>query len=153
MPWTDLPDAHERSEALRHQARAAMTEERWDEAEALLRQAFDLQPQSINLALLGSCLLKRGEIKQGILYLSAAVGLGHNQFKDRMALAEAFYGLGPAFRHDALWQIAEALRINPRYARAKQLLRDWLARDPDLRDHVHPETLRLALGPEERAAE
>ena len=149
MTWSDLPEAYERSEVLRNQARAAMTAERWAEAGALLREAFDLHPQSINLALLGTCLMKQGEIKQGVVHLSAAVGLGHNQFKDRVALAEVLYGLGQPFRHDALWQIEEALRINPRYGRAKEILRDWLSREPGLKDHVRPQILTSALGSEQ----
>jgi tetratricopeptide (TPR) repeat protein len=145
MAWSDSTDAPQRSEALRHQARAAMSEGRWGEATALLREAFDLHPQSINVALLGACLLKQGDLKQGILHLAAAVGLGHNQFKDRVELAEAFYSLGEAFRHDALWQIEEALRINPRYRRAKDVLRGWLSSEPSLREHIRPQIL-AALG-------
>jgi tetratricopeptide (TPR) repeat protein len=141
MAWSDAADALSRSEALRNEARAAMSEGRWEDASRLLREAFDLYPQSINVALLGICLLEQGQTKQGVLHLAAAVGLGHNQFRDRVRLAEAFYGLGEPFRHDALWQIEEALRINPRYRRAKDILRAWLTAEPTLREHIRPQIL------------
>ena len=54
---------------------------------------------SINFDLLGECFLKAGRAKDGVLYLAAAAGLGHYQYKSRVKLAETLYGMGSQFTH------------------------------------------------------
>lgn len=140
-PWPRTADDLTESERLRHGGRAAMARGQFDEAVELLRRAIDLDPMSINFELLGESLLALGQVKEAVVALAAGTGLGHNQFKTRTKLAQALYLLGPDFRHDALWQLEEALRLDPGYRGARALLRKWLHEDPSLKEHLHPRTL------------
>jgi tetratricopeptide (TPR) repeat protein len=141
--WTRSGDEIEEAERLRHQARGLMKAEKLEEAVPLLRRAILLDPMSINFELLGECLLALGQVKEAIIHLGAATGLGHNQFKSRVKLASALYDMGERFTHDAVWQLDEALRVNPRYGAARELLVRWLNADLSLCKHVRQEILDL----------
>ncbi len=134
--WFRDVESVEESQRLRSEARGHMSSGSWSEATSLLRRAIDLDPMSINCELLGDCLLQLGQVKEALIYLAAGTGLGHNQFKTRVKLAKALYALGAAFEHDALWQLEEALRINPDYRVARELLEDWLRTNPSLKMHL-----------------
>ena len=140
--WPQSAESLAESERLRNQARGAMSSGNFEHAATLLRRAIDLHPASINFDLLGQCLLRLGRPREGITFLAAAAGLGHNQFKSRVNLAQALYALGSDFHLDALWQLEEALRVNPAYGKARALLEEWLQADPSLREHLHPSTQR-----------
>src|SRR5262249_32911044 len=130
--WTREVDAVSESERLRNEARRAMSVRSWSEGAELLRRAIDLDPMSINFELLGDCLLALGQTRDAVVFLAAGTGLGHNQFKTRVKLAKALHDLGEPFVHDALWQLEEALRINPGYKVARSLLAQWVGENPSL---------------------
>lgn len=152
VSWRRGVAAIEESERLRRDARTAMASSEWETASRLLREAINLDPMSINFDLLGECLHRLGRLEEAVCFLAAGTGLGHNQFKTRVKLAMALRALGESFKHDALWQLEEALRVDPRYGLARKLLKDWISEDATLAEHLGPATLALLEGAQSNKA-
>ncbi len=149
--WTGSPADRETAEERRLAARDAQDGGDLERAISLLREAIALDPQASTYAWLGECLLAAGQTQEGLLHLAAGVGLGHNLFKARVALAEALYGLGEAFHRDALWHVEEALRVESNYLRARQRVQQWVGREPGLAAHLRSRTADLLKGTPARA--
>jgi len=101
-------------DALRRGDRSAAIEQ--------LQHASQLSPHFKAYELLGECLLDTGRTIDAILYLSAAVGLGGRQSRSHFLLARALVQLGSSWKEDAADHLREALRINPNYEAARDLL-------------------------------
>jgi predicted Zn-dependent protease len=73
---------------------------------------------------LGELLLKAGQLQEATVFLAAAAGLGPRQSKPHFLLAKAILALDQSDVSGAREQLEEALRINPSYKAAHQLLAD-----------------------------
>lgn len=119
-----------RSEELRNEARAQMRRQAWQTAIERLAESSALLPQSITYELMGECYAALQDRNKAILYFAAATGLGNKQYKPRVELARLLNSLGKPHEDQAVHHLLEALRLNPRYKVARQLLDQWLASNP-----------------------
>lgn len=97
-----------------------------------LQRASQMSPHSKTYELLGECLLDTGRGVDAILYLSAAIALGGRQSRPRFLLARALLQLGSTWKADAAGHLREALRINPNYQAARDLLSTVAGQDDAL---------------------
>ena len=105
-----------------------------DSAIEKLRMSAKLAPHFKTYEVLGEFLLKRGELNEAILMLSAAAGLGNRQFRSRYLLALA---LRDARRFvDAAGKLREALAMHPSYRAARELLREIENEHPEVLEHI-----------------
>jgi hypothetical protein len=74
-----------------------------------------------------------GELSKAVLYLSAVAGLGNSAFRAHHLLARALLKFGPTAEADAVRQLQRALRMNPNYKAARNLLEKRLSENEDLR--------------------
>lgn len=121
------PSAHPRDAAEEHYKAAlkALDDEEPDVAEALLRQAAELVPQFKVFERLGELAVQRGDLAQGTVMLAAAVGLGVNQARARILLADVLAKRGEVYV--AAMKLVEALRIDPKHNKAKAALATLVA--------------------------
>ena len=89
-------------------------------ASQLFKRSIAAFPHPKALELLGECLIRQGQYRKALLYLGASAGLGQKPFRARFLLAQALAEMGET--DDARTHLEEALRLNPDYARARQLL-------------------------------
>ena len=107
---------------LYEQGRSAMQLGDIDVAMDKFRQSIRESPHFKTLELLGECLLLKDQHCEAIVYLAAAAGLSLKQFRPRFLLAKAHLAVGE--REDAINQLKEALRLNPNYKSASELLKE-----------------------------
>jgi tetratricopeptide (TPR) repeat protein len=122
----------EKSQALYRDGEAALDQGDVENAIQLLKQSVRIAPHFRTLESLGLALMRKGDLPEAILYLSAAAGLGTRQSRPRLLLAEALLKASVEFKLDAAMQLAEALRLNSNYATARRLLDSILATDPTI---------------------
>jgi uncharacterized protein HemY len=97
------------------------------EAVELFRASAHLRPHFKTLELLGESLVRLDQTAEGAIYLAAAAGLAPKQSRPRFLLAQVLVGWGET--RDARIQLREALRINPDYKSAFELLNQLPAAD------------------------
>lgn len=102
--------------------RSAMSKGDLKEAIGQFVESQRAAPHFKTLELLGECLLRKGEYPEAVIYLAAAAGLGTNQYRPRLLLAQALSALGE--KDEAIDKLGEALTINPDYKGAKDLLEE-----------------------------
>jgi tetratricopeptide (TPR) repeat protein len=109
--------------------RDAFEQGRIAEAVDLFRASASLSPHFKTLELLGESLVRLDRTAEGAIYLAAAAGFAPKQARPRFLLAEVLVRRGAT--RDARAQLLEALRINPRYRSASELLNGLPAVDDD----------------------
>lgn len=132
----EAPAAHPRDQAEENYKAAlkALDEQRPEEAEVLLRQAAELAPQFKTFERLGELAVRRGDLAEGTVMLAAAVGLGVNQARARILLAEVLAQRGEIYV--AAMKLTEALRIDPNHKRGKERLKALVAEHPWLEEQL-----------------
>lgn len=118
MEGTDA--RHDFATSLYALAREAYDSDRVAEAIELFRASAHLHPHFKTLELLGDALVRTGQRSEGIIYLAAAAGLAPEQSRPRFLLARVLAEDNEV--RDARRQLREALRINPEYKSASELL-------------------------------
>jgi tetratricopeptide (TPR) repeat protein len=103
--------------------RVAYDAGRQAEAQSLLRASALLKPHFKTLELLGECCFQAGQLADAALFLAASVGIAPNQARARLLLAKVLSSIGD--RRLARLQLVEALRVNPQYRAARDLLQQW----------------------------
>ena len=94
----------------------------YDQALNLYEQGKSaMESGDIDVAL-EKCLLLKDQHSEAMVCLAAAAGLGLKQFRPRFLLAKAHLAVGE--REDAISQLKEALRLNPNYKSASELLKE-----------------------------
>lgn len=109
--------------------RQAYDEGRNAEAVKLFRASAHLYAHFKTLELLGETLVALKHTSEGVIYLAAAPGLAPKQSRPRFLLAEVLAGWNQT--RDARLQLLEALRINPQYRSASDLLNQLPAPDDE----------------------
>lgn len=100
----------------------------------LLSQSAEIAPHFKTYELLGSALLQDGQVARAVAYLAASAGINPRHPKPRFLLAEALLQIQ---HHDwAVSQLAECLKLQPDFLRARQLLDRLLIERPSLRSEI-----------------
>jgi tetratricopeptide (TPR) repeat protein len=119
--FVPLDVAHkEKATELYDLGRQAFDEGDFQRCADLLRASAALEPHFKTMEVLGEALLRLGNARESILWLAAAAGFSPKQVRSRLLLAEALEEIGEI--GDARIQLAEALRVNPRYKSAAAML-------------------------------
>jgi tetratricopeptide (TPR) repeat protein len=103
----------ERSIELYRAGKAAVERGDFDAAVVLLRDSLAALPHFKTTELLGECLLDKGRLKEAVVYLAAAVGLGNRAFRALSLLVTALAQCGDKL--GALEQAQKAWDIPPSY--------------------------------------
>lgn len=90
------------------------------DAAELLRASALAHPHFKTLELLGETLVRLNQTREGAVFLAASAGFGTKQPRSRFLLAQVLASWGDAA--DARVVLLDALRINPQYKAAQQLL-------------------------------
>ena len=85
-----------------------------------MRAAAALEPHYKTMELLGEALLRLGNLDDSVLWLAAAAGLSPKQVRSRFLLAQVLESREQI--GDARIQLREALRVNPQYKSASEML-------------------------------
>lgn len=110
----------ERASQLYQRGREAMDIGDHESAIRLFEESAAIDPHFKTLELLGECLLKMRRYHPAIMPLAAAVGLGNKPFRALYLLAQALDESGS--RRNAIEKLEEAIRINPDYKAARELM-------------------------------
>ena len=102
------------------EGKAAMGRQDLADAADKFRRSARVSPHFKTLELLGECHLERGELADAVVYLAAAAGLNPKGFRARFLLAQALLAAGD--RSGAAAHLEEAVRLNPNYRSAAELL-------------------------------
>lgn len=111
-----------KSSLLYHEGRKLILSKDFEAAIERLKKSSELIPHFKTLELLGECFLEQKNYSQAIIYLAAAAGLGNKSFRSYFLLAKALLEFDEVDK--ATEKLNEALRLNPNYREAKNLLSD-----------------------------
>jgi len=103
-------------------------------AEALFQESLRESAHFKTYERLGELARARGDLVGATLYLAAAVGLGVNQSRPRVLLAEVLEARGEIY--SAGMKLQEALRLNPQYKTAAETLARLRAAHPFLENQL-----------------
>lgn len=105
-------------------------------AEALFQDSLRESAHFKTYERLGELARRRGDLVGATLYFAAAVGLGVNQPRPRLLLAEVLVERGEIY--SAAMKLSEALRLNPQYKTAAEALARLRAAYPFLELQLAP---------------